>query len=186
LISATIEVVVPSVFQSSFPLAAVVALKNTAALKNVKSAGPDDAAPLSMSIRTTVPLRLPSLIHGSIPAAAVMARNTARPDSAVIAEGEELAAPALMSFRRNGGAPPALTVCEIVVDDDALKFPSPEYAASIECSPDPSADVVQPADPPMRGTLLHSGVPASWNVTVPAGDPAPGAVTETFAVNVTL
>ncbi len=68
-----------------------------------------------------------------------------------------------------------------------LKLPSPLYCAVIlGCAPTLSAEVASVATP-LRFTLpVPSVVAPSKNVTVPEGVPAPGALTDTVAVKVTL
>ena len=64
------------------------------------------------------------------------------------------------------------------------KLPSPEYVAEIVWLPAVNPFVVREADPAASGTVPSSVLPSkNWMLLVV--DPAPGATTDTFAVNVT-
>jgi hypothetical protein len=64
------------------------------------------------------------------------------------------------------------------------KFVVAPYAAVIECDPTVSDDVLKVAEPALSVPVPSVVVP-SLKVTVPVGVPAPGATTDTVAVNIT-
>src|SRR5712692_1068280 len=66
-----------------------------------------------------------------------------------------------------------------------LKLPSPLYVAVMVWLPTVRLEVAQVALAPARATALQIVLAPSWKVTLPVGEPAPGAVTLTVAVKVT-
>ena len=78
----------------------------------------------------------------------------------------------------------ALFTTWLKIDDVLmLKFVSPLNTAVIECGPTDKDDVLSIAVPPLNVAVPNVVAP-SLKVTVPVGEPAPGATTETAAVNV--
>ena len=75
-----------------------------------------------------------------------------------------------------------LTVCVSTADVEAVLPASPAYSAVIERAPTGSALLVQAADAPATGTVLHPAITVvpSLNATVPVG-----VLPVTVAVNVT-
>jgi hypothetical protein len=79
----------------------------------------------------------------------------------------------------------ALTVWLCAGEVLPVKLGSPEYTAVSEWPPALSDDVMTCAEPETSG-LVPSEVTPSKNSTEPLGLPAPGGVTDTVAVSVTL
>jgi len=75
------------------------------------------------------------------------------------------------------------TGCECEADVLPVKLALPEYTAVSECAPTASAEVLIAAEPAETGAV-PSEVAPSKNSTVPGGEPAPGALTDTVAVSV--
>ena len=76
------------------------------------------------------------------------------------------------------------TTCDSGADVLPVKLLSPPYAAVIECVAAESAAVLNVASAPISVTVSRVVVP-SLKVTIPDGEPVPGATAATVAVKVT-